>query len=160
MTELSGTTQVAEGLIKELEAAANQQAQVDKSNPASAAEFQEVMDTQSVGEIDGARTNADSTQVLRSARVSATGPDVPAVGQSLDVKPLMQGFRRVLEDVLQGQNKLGEIIDLALTGRNFSTPELLALQAGVYRFTQEMEMMSKILEKATSTIKQTMNTQV
>ncbi len=65
-----------------------------------------------------------------------------------------------MEDVMQGQNKLEEIINLSLSGRNFSTPELLAMQAGVYRFTQELELTSKVVEKATATIKQTMNTQV
>jgi len=34
------------------------------------------------------------------------------------------------------------------------------MQAGVYRFTQELELTSKVVEKATATIKQTMNTQV
>ena len=32
--------------------------------------------------------------------------------------------------------------------------------AGVYRFTQELELTGKVVEKATSGIKQTMNTQV
>ena len=61
---------------------------------------------------------------------------------------------------MQGQNKLEEIINLSLSGRNFSSSELLALQAGVYRFTQELELTSKVVEKGTATIKQTMNTQV
>ena len=38
---------------------------------------------------------------------------------------MMNGLHRVLEDVMQGQNKLEEIINLSLSGRNFSTPELL-----------------------------------
>src|SRR3712207_7385062 len=52
-------------------------------------------------------------------------------------------------------NKLEEIINLSMSGRNFSTSELLALQAGVYRFTQELELTSKVVEKGTSTTKQT-----
>jgi hypothetical protein len=49
---------------------------------------------------------------------------------------------------------------MALSGRQFTPPELLAMQAGVYRFSQELELTSKVIEKATSGIKQTMNTQV
>ena len=38
--------------------------------------------------------------------------------------------------------------------------ELLAVQAGVYKFSQELELTSKVVEKATSGVKQTLQTQV
>lgn len=41
-----------------------------------------------------------------------------------------------------------------------STQELLALQAQIYRFTLRTELLSKVIERGTGTIKQLMNTQV
>jgi len=123
------------------------------------------MDAQRVGQVEATRLNpaSNNVDVLRAARLGQVqgAPAVPAVGTNLDTRsPMMNGVQRIMEDVMQGQNKLEEIMNLSLSGRNFSAPELLAMQAGVYRFSQELELTSKVVEKATSTIKQTMNTQV
>ncbi len=160
----SGAGKVAEEMLKEVQSAVQQQDQIAKTQEVDpSVAFQDVMQTQQVGGVQGvqgvqARPDVAS-DVLRAAR-SQQVPSVPAIGQSVDSSPAMGGLKRVLEDVMQGQNKLEEIVGLAMSGRNFSTPELLALQAGVYRFTQELELTSKVLEKATATVKQTMNTQV
>ena len=61
---------------------------------------------------------------------------------------------------MDGQGKLDKIIKLATSGRSFSPTELLAVQAGVYKFSQELELTSKVVEKATSGVKQTLQTQV
>ncbi len=66
----------------------------------------------------------------------------------------------MLQNLLTGQDKMTKIMDVALSGRQFSPSELLAMQAGVYRFTQELDLTSKVVEKATGGIKQTLNTQV
>ena len=152
----SGAGKVAEEMMKEVQTALNQAEQAQA--PAQVA-FNSVLEGQRVGEVQEARHQATSnTEVLRVARRAQV--EVPAIGESLNRPGLQQGIQRIMEDVMQGQNKLEEIISLALSGRSFSTPELLAMQAGVYRFTQELELTSKVVEKATSTVKQTMNTQV
>jgi len=51
------------------------------------------------------------------------------------------------------------VIRQALAGRTFSQEELLAIQAGVYRYTQELELFGRIVEKAVSGLKQTLGTQ-
>ena len=66
----------------------------------------------------------------------------------------------IIEQLAGGQDKMSNIMNLALSGKKFSSSELLAMQAGIYRFSQELEITSKGVEKATSGIKQTMNTQV
>ena len=38
--------------------------------------------------------------------------------------------------------------------------ELLSLQAGMYKYSQELDLTSKIVEKATSGLKDTLKTQV
>jgi len=67
---------------------------------------------------------------------------------------------KVLNSVMSGQDKMGKIIKLATSGRSFNPTELLAIQAGVYKFSQELELTSKVVEKATDGVKQTLQTQV
>ena len=89
------------------------------------------------------------------------------VDDRLGVKPVEakaeareSGFRNLLNQVADGQNKLDEIIKMATSGKQFGNQQLLAVQAAVYKFSQELEMTSKVVEKATSGVKQTMQTQV
>ena len=160
----SGAGKVAQEMMKEVQSAMQQADQLAQAKQPSQVEFGQMMDAQRVGQVEGGRLNpaTNNIDVLRAARVGQTqgGPAVPAVGTELDSRSVMNGVQRIMEDVMQGQNKLEEIMNLSLSGRNFSAPELLAMQAGVYRFSQELELTSKVVEKATSTIKQTMNTQV
>ena len=67
---------------------------------------------------------------------------------------------KVLNSVMSGQDKMSKIIKLATSGRSFNPTELLAIQAGVYKFSQELELTSKVVEKATDGVKQTLQTQV
>ena len=67
---------------------------------------------------------------------------------------------KVLNSVVSGQDKMSKIIKLATSGRAFNPTELLAIQAGVYKFSQELELTSKVVEKATDGVKQTLQTQV
>ena len=152
----SGAGKVAEEMMKEVQTALNQ---VEQTQNVPQVAFNDVLDSQRVGTVESGRLNVNSNaDVLRVARRAQV--EVPAIGESMNRTGLQHGIQRIMEDVMQGQNKLEEIISLSLSGRSFSTPELLAMQAGVYRFTQELELTSKVVEKATSTVKQTMNTQV
>jgi len=67
---------------------------------------------------------------------------------------------KVLSSVVSGQGKMDKIIKLATSGRTFNPTELLAIQAGVYKSSQELELTSKVVEKATDGVKQTLQTQV
>ena len=153
-----GATLVAESMMKEVDMAARQSEQLARSPQGAPAEFAQVLGTQRVGEITQA--SPSRADVLRAAREAQRVPRLPAISQEIPQTTWASGIQQVMEDVMQGQNKLEEIMTLALSGRNFSTQELLAMQAGVYRFSHELELTSKVVEKATSTVKQTMNTQV
>ncbi len=153
----SGAGKVAEEMLKEVQSAMKQTPDLVKPE---GQQFGEVLNAHQVTQVADANKPA-MIDLLRAARdAQNAAPRVPSIGQNLDTHPSMTGLHRILEDVMQGQNKLEEIVNLSLSGRNFSSSELLALQAGVYRFTQELELTSKVVEKGTSTIKQTMNTQV
>lgn len=67
---------------------------------------------------------------------------------------------QVLERVGQAQRRLDHILQLAESGRSFSPAELLALQAHVYRASQELDLAGKVVEKATGGLKQVLQTQV
>jgi hypothetical protein len=155
----SSAGKVAEEMLKEVQSAMQQADQLAQQKQPSDVQFQDVLNAQNVGGVaEVGRT--DMAQLLRAARDAQSTTRTPVIGQNLDSRPVMNGLARIMEDVMQGQNKLEEIINMSLSGKNFSTSELLAMQAGVYRFTQELELTSKVVEKGTSTIKQTMNTQV
>jgi len=162
------TAKVASEMVKEMQQAAQQAEQLTKTTEvqgSGAGNFQSKLDTQQLAQINdpnkvgGINSTVNSLrEAIQSQRTGA--PPVPAAGEANNSKPLGGAMQKVFEDVMAGQNKLENIMNLALSGRNFSQQELLALQAGVYRFTQELELTSKVIEKGTSSIKQTLNTQV
>lgn len=67
---------------------------------------------------------------------------------------------RVAERVLAAQQKLDKVLELAQSGRTFNTAELIALQAHVYGASQEIDLASKVVEKATSGLKTLLQTQL
>ena len=85
----------------------------------------------------------------------------PEIKQDLPVEKTRDTqLTKVLNSVVSGQDKMSKIIKLATSGRAFNPTELLAIQAGVYTFSQELELTSKVVEKATDGVKQTLQTQV
>ena len=127
-------------------------AQQGASDPSKIQELQKVQDVNKVQQTPAA------ADVLRTAQTQ----QVNGVDPSLDVKRVEaptkseSGLKAMLNQVVEGQGKLDQIIKLATYGNQ----ELLAIQAAVYKFSQELEMTSKVVEKATSGVKQTMQTQV
>ena len=120
-----------------------------------------VQDTTKVHETSKVRETQSAASVLKTAQVNASqkiGPEHTKVAKASDAKE--SGFKRLLGQVVDGQNKLDDIIRMATSGKTYNQQELLAIQASVYKFSQELDLTSKVVEKATSGIKQTMQTQV
>ncbi|PTL78404.1 ATP-dependent helicase HrpB [Vitiosangium sp. GDMCC 1.1324] len=67
---------------------------------------------------------------------------------------------QMLDRVSEAQKRMDHILALAESGRSFSPNELLALQAQVYRSSQELDLAGKVVEKATGGVKQVLQTQV
>lgn len=67
---------------------------------------------------------------------------------------------KLIEDIERGQGVMDKLIESGLSGKQFSSSELLALQAGMYKYTQELELTGKVVEKATTGLKDTLKTQV
>jgi hypothetical protein len=154
-----GGAKVATEMMKEVQSAMKQ-ADVAQTKQPGQVDFNNVLGTQKVGAPQELGIQNPIHDVLRAATQAQRGPAVPAIGNSIDTKPIKSGLHQMMDQLADGQNKLEEIMKISLSGKNLSSSELLGLQAGVFRFTQELELTSKLIEKGTSSIKQTLNTQV
>jgi hypothetical protein len=68
--------------------------------------------------------------------------------------------RAALEGVERARQRLDEALAGARRGQTFTAHELLALQADAYRFSQAVEVASKVVEQSVQAVKQAVNTQV
>lgn len=124
---------------------------------------QGVQETQKVTEAQKTMETQKSTDVIKAAANKpggVAGVDGAASKVAVEKSEAGKGFQKLLGSLVEDQNKLDEIIKAATSGKKYDQQELLAIQASVYKFSQELELTSKVVEKATSGVKQTMQTQV
>jgi hypothetical protein len=145
--------------------------QVGGKGGAEGPKFNDMM-AQNVQGVQGQNPAMDATKVQEATKASdvlrtAQSQQVTGVDKSIGVKPVEakaeareSGLKSILNQVVDGQNKLDQVIKMATSGKQYGNQELLAIQAAVYKFSQELELTSKVVEKATSGVKQTMQTQV
>ena len=62
--------------------------------------------------------------------------------------------------VEEGRRRLDEIIAQARAGKTFKPHELLALQAEVYRISEELSLVNKVVEEGVAGVKRLWNMQV
>lgn len=71
------------------------------------------------------------------------------------------GIPESLQEFLKSVEREGTVLDQtikdAIKGKEFSLQELIAIQVGVYRYNQDIDLISKLIEKTTSGIKQIIN---
>jgi len=100
--------------------------------------------------------------VLADKAQAAQSPDpvhqVESVGRT--ERPTMNMVSRVVSELEQGQLRLDKLIGAGVSGKQFSNAELLSLQASMYKYTLELDLTSKVVEKATSGLKDVVKTQV
>jgi hypothetical protein len=75
-------------------------------------------------------------------------------------KPMLSMVSHVVSELEQGQRRLDTLIDGGISGKHFSNGEVLSLQASMYKYTLELDLTSKVVEKATSGLKDVVKTQV
>lgn len=105
----------------------------------------------SLRKVDGNEAKAPSRAL------EEMGFKAEAMGTGKAQGPMMV---RLIGDIERGQGVMDKLIQAGLSGKQFSNSELLALQAGMYKFTQELELTGKVVEKATTGLKDTLKTQV
>ena len=75
-------------------------------------------------------------------------------------KPAVNLVTHVVRELVAGHLRLEKLIQASASGKQFSNAELLSLQASMYKYTLELDLTSKVVEKATSGIKDVVKTQV
>lgn len=164
-----GIGKASQQMMQEMQRQAQELAKQQQTQGVDKAGFQDAMaqkvqDVQKVQEVQKTNEATKAVDVLKTAQAqSVQSPDQAR----LSVKPVEgaseaknAGLKKLLDQIVDGQNKLDDIINMAVSGKQYGQQDLLAIQASVYKFSQELELTSKVVEKATSGIKQTMQTQV
>ena len=163
-----GLGQAASDLLKEMQKAQSEVTQLEqKQQPggAGSANFESMLQhnpaqaaggPQTVQAIEGT-SNARVVDVLRQAQLKQAAPStrIGATERTEETK-----LQKMLTGIVHGQDKMTKIMNDALSGRQFSSTELIAMQVQVYRFSQELDLTSKVVQQATTGVKQPLNTHV
>ncbi|SVD84285.1 uncharacterized protein METZ01_LOCUS437139, partial [marine metagenome] len=147
-----GVSKAAGELLKEMQQAQQELQQMQEQQEPSGANFQSTMEAQQtqsaqqVQDVKPVEATAKSQNVLMQAQInSATpAPSTTAVGGTAAAE--RSQMVEIIEQLAGGQDKMSNIMNLALSGKKFSSTELLGMQAGIYRFSQELEITSKVVE--------------
>jgi len=99
-------------------------------------------------------------KVNPSAQETATARGAEAVTGKQEASKTGGMLSHVVSELEKGQVNMDKLIKAGASGKEFSNAELLSLQAGMYKYTQELDLTSKVVEKATSGLKDTLKTQV
>jgi hypothetical protein len=101
---------------------------------------------------------------FNKANPAGQEPATAKGAQAVDAKPEASKasamISHVVSELERGQVNMEKLIQSGASGKTFSNAELLSLQAGMYKYTQELDLTSKVVEKATSGLKDTLKTQV
>jgi hypothetical protein len=73
--------------------------------------------------------------------------------------PALEAIGDAVRSIGRGERFVDGAIARARRGKDLEPGQLLALQAGVYRYTQELELAAKLVDKATGAVKQTLQSQ-
>jgi hypothetical protein len=101
---------------------------------------------------------AQGTQQAQPVRSPETVRQVESVAKT--EKPGMNLVTHVVQELEAGHVRLEKLIQASASGKQFSNAELLSLQASMYKYTLELDLTSKVVEKASSGIKDVVKTQV
>ncbi len=108
---------------------------------------------------DLSNVNDGAWEPVRADGALTEGAPIP-VGASEKPGMAVNLMTKMVDDLERGQGVMEQILSEGLTGKEFSSSELIALQAGIYRYSQELELTGKVVEKATTGLKDTLRTQV
>jgi CHAD domain-containing protein len=95
---------------------------------------------------------------VRSSFGDALRAAAPAA-RRLD-SPSPHPARAVLESIEQARVQVDSALAAARRGRTFTAAELLSMQAGAYRFSQTVELASKVVEGGAQAVRQAVNSLV
>jgi hypothetical protein len=108
---------------------------------------------QQVGQIDKAQLNKVNVNSGSTSNTLTSQAVEPPSRSTAVITNMMSSMEK-------GGGMLDKLINGGLKGAKFSNTELLSLQAGMYKYTQELDLTGKVVDKATSALKDTLKTQV
>ncbi len=124
----------------------------------------QVQQAQQAQKIDHAK-QIDQVQKMDKTNLAkldknVTGKGMEPVAQKAEVSKSTSMMKSMISSLEKGQLNIDKMINGGLSGKSMSNQELLQMQAGMYKYTQELDLCSKVVEKATSGLKDTLKTQV
>jgi hypothetical protein len=129
---------------------------------------QSVQQTQKAQQVDASRKVDDVHKTEKAGLNKVNGANsqqlTAKAAEPVDAKPETSRASTMVSSVVnsleKGQLNLEKLINSGMSGKEFSNGELLQLQASMYKYTQELDLTSKVVEKATSGLKDVVKTQV
>ncbi len=79
---------------------------------------------------------------------------------SATATPGAEAARKLVTRMLDDESAVDRGLHAAMSGRQMSAQQLLVLQAQVIQYSQEIEVASRVVDKATGAVKQVLQTQV
>lgn len=132
--------------------------------PDKAQGVQQPQATQQVQHADKARQIEQAGKIdkagLNKVTDKLTNKGLDPVAQKNEVSKGTSLLKGLVANMEKGQASIDKLINGGLNGASFSNTEMLSMQAGMYKYTQELELTGKVVEKATSGLKDTLKTQV
>lgn len=130
--------------------------QVDKTSHVQHAQnVQKIDQAKQVDQV--AKTNKADLNKLDK---NITGKGMDPVTQKAEVSKSGSMVMSMMSNLEKGQVNIDKLINGGVSGKSMSNQELLQMQAGMYKYTQELDLCSKVVEKATSGLKDTLKTNV
>jgi hypothetical protein len=74
--------------------------------------------------------------------------------------PTTTPLRSMLERTVGAEKQVDALLEAAARGKTFTPAQLLAMQATVARYSQTVEVVSRVADRLVGAVKQTMGTQV
>ena len=92
-------------------------------------------------------------------RFAAALAQAQSAREARHVAPAEIALRGAVSSIARGERLVEGVIQAAKRGATFSNEQLIAIQTGVYRYTQELELAAKLVDKASGAIRQTLQSQ-
>lgn len=133
--------------------------------PEAAGKVGHVQQAQQVQKLDQLK-HVDQVQKMDKSGLNkldknVTGKGMDPVAQKTEVSKSSSMMSSMMANLEKGQAHIDKLINGGISGgKSMSNQELLSMQAGMYKYTQELDLVSKVVEKATSGLKDTLKTQV
>jgi hypothetical protein len=105
-----------------------------------------------------ASTQRTFLEILREGQPQQAPPPVPAA--TPPPSPTVHAIAQIVQRVNTGEARVDALLDAAARGKTFTPGELIALQATVFRYSQTVEVLSRVTDKLVGAVKQTLGTQV